>query len=391
MDQTSQSSLLPAGLQDLLPPHAAQEATIVRDLLAVFVAQGYQHVKPPLLEFEEALLSGTGAALGGETFRLMDPVSQRMMGLRADITPQVVRLAASRLGRMPRPLRLCYAGQVLRVRGSQLRPERQFTQVGLELIGAPQAAADAEAVRLGTEALTRVGIPDLSVDLNLPPLVGVVAAELGLAPAETAALRQALDGKDASAVSAIAGEQSDIFLQLLRAAGPAEAALPRLGALALPQAALDDLERLALVVGMLQDALPGLAITIDPVEHRGFEYQTGISFIYFARGVRGELGRGGRYPALAGDGHGNSEETQSCTGVTLYMDTVLRAVPFKGEARRLYLPFGTPAAAASQRRDQGWVTVQGLEAEADLAAAARHMGCGHLLRDGEIVALAGDG
>ena len=391
MNQTSQSSLLPAGLQDLLPPHAANEAAIVRDLLAVFVAQGYQHVKPPLLEFEEALLSGTGAALGGETFRLMDPVSQRMMGLRADITPQVVRLAASRLGRMPRPLRLCYAGQVLRVRGSQLRPERQFTQVGLELIGAPQAAADAEAVRLGAEALTRVGIPDLSVDLNLPPLVGVLAAELGLAPDRVTALRRALDGKDAAAVAAIAGERSDIFLELLRAAGPAEAALPQLRALALPPAALDDLERLALVVEMLRDALPDLAITVDPVEHRGFEYQTGISFIYFARGVRGELGRGGRYPALAGDGHGNGEETQSCTGVTLYMDTVLRAVPAASEARRLYLPFGTPAAAGRHCRDQGWVTVQGLEAEADFAAAARRMGCGHLLRDGEVVALTDGG
>lgn len=388
MDQTSQSSLLPAGLQDLLPPHAAHEAAIVRDLLSVFVAQGYDHVKPPLLEFEEALLSGTGAALGGETFRLMDPVSQRMMGLRADMTPQVVRLAASRLGRMPRPLRLCYAGQVLRVRGSQLRPERQFTQVGLELIGAPQPAADAEAVRLGAQALTRIGIPELSVDLNLPPLVGVLAAEFGFDPAETAALRQALDGKDASAVAAIAGARADVFLQLLRAAGPAESALPRLQALALPQAALNDLKRLATVVGLLREALPDLAVTVDPVEHRGFEYQTGISFIYFARGVRGELGRGGRYQALAGDGHGNGKDAQSCTGITLYMDTVLRAAPGGGEARRLYLPFGTPPAAGGERRDQGWVTVQGLEAEADMVTEARRMGCGHLLRDGEIVALA---
>ena len=148
-EPVSDWSLLPAGLQDLLPPAAAFEAASVARLLASFEAQGYQQVKPPLIEFEEALLSGTGAALTAQTFRLMDPVSQRMMGLRADITPQVVRLAASRLGRMRRgPLRLCYAGQVLRVRGSQLRPERQFTQVGLELIECcRRPAADAEADR----------------------------------------------------------------------------------------------------------------------------------------------------------------------------------------------------------------------------------------------------
>ena len=94
-----------------------------------------------------------GAAMASHTFRLMDPVSQRMMGLRADMTPQVGRIAASRLKGAPRPLRLSYAGQVLRVKGEQLRPERQIGQVGVELIGTASAAADAEAVLLAAEAL----------------------------------------------------------------------------------------------------------------------------------------------------------------------------------------------------------------------------------------------
>ena len=123
MNDASHKALLPAGLRDLLAPEAAHEVDAVRRLLESFIAQGYELVKPPLLEFEEALLSGTGAALRSQTFRLMDPVSQRMMGLRADMTPQIVRMASSRLKNAPRPLRLCYAGQVLQIRGSQLRPE----------------------------------------------------------------------------------------------------------------------------------------------------------------------------------------------------------------------------------------------------------------------------
>ena len=101
----------------------------------VFAAHGYQRVKPPLLEFEDSLLAGSGAAVAEQTFRLMDPDSQRMMGLRADTTPQVARIATTRLADAPRPLRLSYAGQCLRVRGTQLAPDRQIAQAGIELIG----------------------------------------------------------------------------------------------------------------------------------------------------------------------------------------------------------------------------------------------------------------
>jgi ATP phosphoribosyltransferase regulatory subunit len=196
MTESGDKALLPAGLQDILPPHAAHEAGVAERLLASFAGHGYTRVKPPLLEFEETLMAGTGAAVAQQTFRLMDPVSQRMMGLRADITPQVSRIAATRLARAPRPLRLCYGGQVLRIKGGQLRGERQFGQAGVELIGAAQEAADAEIVLLAAEALQGLGVAGLSVDLSLPPLVSGIAADLGMADAGVAALRQALDRKD---------------------------------------------------------------------------------------------------------------------------------------------------------------------------------------------------
>ena len=128
MSRAAEKALLPAGLRDILAPDAAFEAAVVERVMACFAAHGYERVKPPLIEFEDGLLAGPGAALASETFRLMDPVSQRMMGVRADMTLQVARIAASRLKNLPRPLRLSYAGQVLRVTGSQLRPERQFGQ-----------------------------------------------------------------------------------------------------------------------------------------------------------------------------------------------------------------------------------------------------------------------
>ncbi len=136
-------------------------------------------MKPPLLEFEDSLLAGSGAAVAEQTFRLMDPDSQRMMGLRADTTPQVARIATTRLAQAPRPLRLSYAGQCLRVRGSQLAPDRQIAQAGIELIGCDNPAADAEIVLVGAEALASVGLTRTSFDLTLPTLVPVAAGRCG--------------------------------------------------------------------------------------------------------------------------------------------------------------------------------------------------------------------
>ena len=124
-DLTPPPPLLPAGLYVLLPPEAEIEAAVTARLMGVLAAHGYERVKPPLVEFEDTLLSGAGAAMASDTFRTMDPVSHRMIGVRADMTPQVARIAAARLGNAPRPLRLSYAGQVLRITGSEIRPERQ--------------------------------------------------------------------------------------------------------------------------------------------------------------------------------------------------------------------------------------------------------------------------
>ncbi len=385
MTIAGEKGLLPAGLTDGLPPFAAQEADVVERLIACFAAQGYERVKPPLLEFEDTLLAGAGSDVAQQTFRLMDPVSQRMMGLRADMTPQVARIAATRLAKTARPLRLCYGGQVLQVKGSQMRPERQFGQVGVELIGAPQERADAEVILLAAEALAAVGVGRLSVDLNLPILVGALAKELSMEEGKISALRQALDRKDAAAIGSIAGPQAPPFTALLRATGPAGAALEALRKIELPDALAAEVARLHRVVDVIRAAAPELTLTVDPAEHRGFEYHSGISFIVFARGVRGELGRGGRYNAVATPG----EAAISSTGFTLYMDSVLRALPKLDSGRRLYLPPGCAPERARSLRSEGWITLAGLDENAVVEAEAARLGCSHILLNDRIEKLEG--
>src|ERR1700753_879766 len=218
-------ALLPAGLRDLLPPDAETEASAVEALMTVFAAHGYERVKPPLLEFEDSLLAGSGVAVADQTFRLMDPDSQRMMGLRGDTTPQVARIATTRLGGAPRPLRLSYAEQCLRVRGNQLAPDRQVAQAGIELIGHDTAEADAETLLVAAEALAAIGVTRPSFDLTLPMLVPSLLDEAGLAGAERFALSRALDRKDAASVSRLGGSLAAVLTDLLLAAGAGGTAL----------------------------------------------------------------------------------------------------------------------------------------------------------------------
>ncbi|MDE2006970.1 MAG: ATP phosphoribosyltransferase regulatory subunit, partial [Rhodospirillales bacterium] len=227
-DTPPNPALLPSGLRDLLPPEAAPEAAAVEALMEVFAAHGYDRIRPPLLEFEDSLLAGSGAAVADQTFRLMDPDSQRMMGLRADTTPQVVRIATTRLAGAPRPLRLSYAGQCLRVRGSQIAPDRQVPQAGIELIGRDSPAADAEIVLVGAEALAAAGLERVSFDLTLPTLTPALMDDAGIEGAPRAALARALDRKDAASVARNGGRLASVLTELLLAAGPADRALAAL-------------------------------------------------------------------------------------------------------------------------------------------------------------------
>jgi ATP phosphoribosyltransferase regulatory subunit len=383
MNEAPHPALLPTGMHDLLPPEAEIEAQVVSQLMTSLAAHGYERVKPPLVEFEETLFAGAGATMATATFRMMDPVSHRMIGVRADMTPQIARIAATRLRERPRPLRLSYAGQVLRVAGSEIRSERQVGEVGGELIGAAGAAADVEAIAVAAEALVAIGVTRLSVDISLPTLVPAVAEARGIAGERAATLRAALDHKDTAAVATVAGEAGKLFQKLLAAAGPAERALAALDHLDLPARARAEALRLSNVLEGLAAAAPALKVTVDPVENRGFEYHSGISFTFFSAvsGSVGELGRGGRYQA------GDPAAPEPATGFTLYTDTILQTLSPPAQARRLLIPLGIDRRRGQALRAAGWITVAALEPAADWRAEARRLGCGYVLERDEPVAI----
>lgn len=381
-DGDRSGTLLPQGLSDLLPPDAEQEARLVHMLGGAFAANGYVRVKPPLVEFEDCLLAGSGAATAADTFRIMDPQSNRLLGLRADMTTQIARLAGTRLAGEARPLRLMYSGQVLRARGRQLAPSRQFTQAGIEIIGASGVEADAEVAVTAVEALAAVGVRDVSLDLGLPELVGAVCADAGVTAAGSDALKSAVAQKDEVGIAqAVTGPAADVLRALLRASGPVERARTVLAGVSPGPKAAALLTALFDTVDRIADGAPQLPLTVDFLETRGFEYHTGVVFSLFARTAARELGRGGRYVI---EHAGATPET--ATGITLFVDDLLDIATPVAARPRIYVPAGTPRTRLHDLQADGYVTVIGYDPEAG-DEEKRALGCTHALVNDGIAAL----
>jgi ATP phosphoribosyltransferase regulatory subunit len=367
---TSDPDLLPEGLEDRLPREAAAATRVMRTIHGVMEGHGYDRVLPPMIEFERSLASRMAGISSRRMFRFVDPQSLRMMALRSDITPQIGRIAGTRLSAAPRPLRLCYAGQVVTIKGAGLDPAREKLQCGAELIGVDNVAAAAEVVAVAIEALQAAGATGVSVDFTLPDLVDTLAAEaLPLDAAQVGAVRRELDSKDAGGLVDAGGAA---YVPLLYATGDFASAIDKL-------AAIDAGGVLAGRIAALREIaarLDGRArLTLDPAERHGFEYQSWFGFTLYAEGVRGAVGRGGTYRIAAPDGSAGTDG-EVATGFSLYPDALIdRIAASEPAADKLFLPLGHDRAAAERLRAIGWRTVAALT-EADEAA---RLGCSHVL------------
>ena len=358
------AGLLPEGLRDRLPPQAEAAATLLRGLLDSVGRHGYERVQPPLVEYEEGLAGRLGTTTRQELLRFVDPTSQHTLALRPDMTGQIGRIAATRLAHYARPLRLAYGGPVLRVKGSQLRPEREAMQMGAELIGRDSVAAVGEILAVAVEALTGAGLDRLTIDITLPSLVADLAAgPWPLAADRLAEVGALLDGKDVAGLRAAGAAH---YEPLIAAAGDATTALASLRALDLGPAIAARLTDAAAVVAALGSAH---AVTLDPTERHGFDYQRWIGFSFFADGVRGEVGRGGAYSVVHPDG-----ACEPAVGFSLYVDGLVDVGLGITPARRVLLPFGTADEAGSTLRKAGWSTVAAL----DPVAEPRAFRCTHV-------------
>lgn len=287
--------LLPEYTEDLLPPLAWRLENLRRCILNLFRTHGYELVFPPMLEYLESLLTGTGSDLDTRTFKLVDQLSGRMMGLRADITPQVARIDAHLLNRQG-VARLCYAGAVVHTLPAGMNRSRELLQVGAELYGHNGYEADVEIQRLMLDTLALAGVDDLYLDLGHVDVFGGLITYAHVSAEKEAALFQALQAKDVPAIRALTHGMDD-------ATRAAFAALPTLygGIEVLDEAfrilpsSLDITQALEQLRAITNELKGSAKINIDLAELRGYHYHSGVVFSAYAGSHSSVLAQGGRY------------------------------------------------------------------------------------------------
>ncbi len=308
--------ILPEHIEDILPAEAERVESLRRLLLDHFREQGYRLVQPPLVEHLESLLTGTGSDLELQTFKVVDPLSGRLLGLRADITPQVARIDAHLLNE-PGVTRLCYTGSVLRTVPTGLGKTREVLQIGAELYGEPGIAGDAEVLSVLLSSLAAASVRGLHLDLGHVGIYRALAAGSGIASnGEDGELFAALSAKDVPTVRQITARLPAAWRDALTALpalyGPANDVLAeareRLPDTPPIRNALAALGALVATSGPRVDALH-----IDLADLTGYHYQNGVTFSVFTSGEANAIGNGGRY-----DGIGKSfGRARPATGFTL--------------------------------------------------------------------------
>jgi ATP phosphoribosyltransferase regulatory subunit len=285
--------VLPEYIEDILPAEAMKIEGLRRKILDLFFAHKYELVMPPLLEYTDSLLTGTGHDLELRTFKVVDQLSGRMMGVRADITPQVARIDAHLLNRAG-VTRLCYCGSVLHTRPAGPSATREPIQIGAELYGDAGVGADLEILQLLCQALQLAGVRNARVDIGHVAVFRSIAHAAGTGPELERDLFEALQKKDVPALKeltkTLASETRDALLLLPELYGGAEV-------LDLAEQRLPKLPALAGALGTLRKLAQACRIPagFDLAELRGYHYHSGVVFDAYCDGVSGALARGGRY------------------------------------------------------------------------------------------------
>lgn len=292
--------LLPEGIDELLPPKALLLEKKRRNLLDLFNSWGYDLIQPPIIEYLESLLTGTGGDLDLRTFKITDQITGRTLGIRADITPQAARIDAHQL-RREEPTRLCYVGTVLNTRSDGFAGSRSPVQIGAELYGHAGEGSDQEILCLMLEALEKTGVKNVYIDLGHVGIFRSLAEESGLNKQQELELFDALQRKAVPEIrSLLAGYDlpPEHHLRLSSLASlSGDDALVRArqvlsGAGEPVQSALRQMERLS---QLLAEQRPDVPVHFDLAELRGYHYHTGVVFAAFVPELGQEIARGGRY------------------------------------------------------------------------------------------------
>lgn len=382
--QQKNTWLLPDGIEEILPVDAKHLECLRRKLLDMFACWGYELVIPPFIDFLDSLLTGSGHDLELQTFKLTDQLSGEMLGIRADMTPQVARIDAHNL-KHEWPTRLCYVGTILHTRGDPLEKTRSPMQIGAELYGHAGLESDVEVIHLMLEMLAITGLQNAHLDLGHVGIYRALSKQAGLNPVQESALFDVLQRKARPELQELIDEypiDSDLkamFLKLPQLNGGFEvmekARAVFLNANEELNQALSELEAIAERLSVRFSSLP---ISFDLAELRGYHYHTGVVFSAFVPSVGREIARGGRYDNIGGV-FGRARPATGFSADLKLLSSLGWQTGDGLQQPRIFAPYQDDAMLAEKIRDlraQGQSVVQQLPGQ---TGTAQDMGCTSIL------------
>ena len=345
------NQLLPEGFRDSLPELATKENRVNSIFIKLMQINGFLLVKPPLLEFESSLFFLLDDNEDANSFRVLDPISQKMMGIRSDITVQIARISCGSLIELPRPLKLCYSGEVLRVNNNSLNLSRQSTQIGSEIIGIEQNDCENEIISLMIESLNNLKIKNFFINFTMPTLISAIDKDFKLSKPDLEFVRERFNNKNSDGLEKVSKRLKTISDALIESVGDAKINLKKLKKINFTKNIKLEIQSFIKIIGRIIEDFPDLKILIDPSEIDESNYHTGIAFKVFSENLK-ELFSGGNYKV----------SNENCIGFSGFTESLLLETLMKKELiKKILIPKYSDPELKKNLQKKGFLTFQSIK------------------------------
>ena len=370
------NQLLPEGFRDSLPELASKEDKVNSTFIKLMQKNGFMLVKPPLLEFESSLFFLLDDSEDANSFRVLDPISQKMMGIRSDITVQIARISCGSLVELPRPLKVCYSGEILRVKNNSLNLSRQATQIGSEIIGIKENQCENEIISLMIESLKLLRIKKFFINFTMPTLILAIVKDFKLSKLDLEFVRDKFNNKNSEGLEKISKQLKTISDALIDSVGDAKLNLQKLKKIKFTKNINYEIQSFAKIISRIIKDFPNLEILIDPLEIDESNYHTGIAFKVFSENLK-ELFSGGNYKV----------SNENCIGFSGFTEALLlESFITKSLIKKILIPKYTDTELKKNLQKKGFITLQAIKKlnKKQIKTEAIRQGCNYYFFDNGI-------
>tara|TARA_B100000686_G_scaffold281400_1_gene303097 strand:+ start:1307 stop:2437 length:1131 start_codon:yes stop_codon:yes gene_type:complete len=371
------SQLLPEGFRDSLPDLAKEEFKVNSMFLELMNKNGYSLVRPPLLEFENSLFFLTKDTENLDSFRVLDPLSQKMMGIRSDITLQIARICCGSLSKNPRPLKLCYSGEILKVKNNSLNMSRQSIQIGSEIIGIEENSCENQVINLIIDILQKLKIKKFIINFTMPTLIESISKDFNLNKKDYEFVKEKFRNKNISGLDIISKKLEKVSSVLLSSIGNLSENISIIKKFKFPIHTQREIGSFIRIVNSVKKEFSNLKILIDPLEIDESNYHSGMAFKVYSENLK-ELFSGGNYKIF----------NENCIGFSGFVENLVKETKIIPDSeKKIFVSINLSNDLKKNLIKKGFIVIQAIKnhSEKKMMREAKLQKCEYLFVNNKIL------